>query len=82
MHPFDYVRSEITKPEEALHQTGGVLGEIDPIGCSNLLHPCCQPDRVPLGRIVHAQVVADLANHDLARVQAHTNGEVEALIHA
>jgi hypothetical protein len=38
---------------------------------------CASPHGVPLRRIVHAEIVADLANDDLARVQAKTEGEVD-----
>jgi hypothetical protein len=33
---------------------------------------------MPLGRVVHAQVVADLADHDLAGVEAHARREGDA----
>ena len=38
-------------------------------------HALRQADRVSLRRVVHAQIVADLADHHLARVEAHATRE-------
>jgi hypothetical protein len=35
---------------------------------------------VPLGRVVHSEVVTDRADHDFTGVQADADGEVEALL--
>ena len=51
---------------------------MDLAGRGRVLQPRRQTHRVPLRRIVHAQVVADLADHHFARVEAHADGELEA----
>ena len=55
-----------------------MLGQIGPAGLGELLHSRRQADRVPLRRVVHPQVVADLPDHDLAGVEAHAHREVES----
>jgi hypothetical protein len=52
-----------------------VRGQIRRTGLGQLLHALRQADRVSLGRVVHAQVVADLAHDHLARVEAHSRRE-------
>ena len=76
LHAFHREQPQVAEPEEPLHQPRGVLGEVDAIGLGELLHARGQADGVALRRVVHAQVVADLADHDLAGVEAHAHGEV------
>jgi hypothetical protein len=42
-----------------------------------LLHRRREPHGVALRRVVHPEIVADLSDHDLSRVEAHTNGETK-----
>jgi hypothetical protein len=57
----------------------GVLGQQRLAGLGELLHALCEADRMALGRVVHAQVVADLADHHFARVEPHAHGEAQAV---
>ena len=54
-----------------------MLGDIDFLGISKVLEPRGQSNRVALSRIVHAQVVPDLPDDYLARVQPHADMEIE-----
>ena len=56
-----------------------MLGEVHPVGARELLHAGGKPHGMTLRRIVHAQVVADGADHDLARVDSHAHREAEPL---
>src|SRR5439155_9713543 len=71
-------RPEVAQGEEPRDQLRGVLGQEGPAGLGQLLHPLREPHRVALRRVVHAEVVADLADHHLARVEAHADGEADA----
>ena len=74
-HAFEADLADRLQLEEARHQSSGVRGEIDRSCLGDLLHSRSQPDGVPLGRVVHAQVVADRTNDHLAGVEPHTHGE-------
>src|SRR5439155_9743698 len=56
----------------------GMFGEVHPSHLRQLLHALREPDRVPLRRVVHAEIVADPADDHLHRVEPHADGEVEA----
>jgi hypothetical protein len=70
------------------------LGELDIRGCKlrrlvreqdlsrlgHRLHAIRESDRLPLGRVVHAQVVADPPHDDFTRVQAHADGKVNFVL--
>ena len=71
-------RPEVAQGEEPRDQLRGALGQEGPAGLGQLLHPLREPHRVALRRVVHAEVVADLADHHLARVEAHADGEADA----
>jgi hypothetical protein len=71
-------RPEGAEPEEALDEPRGVLGQVDAVGRGELLHPLREADHLALRGVVHAEIVADLPHHDLARVEPHADGEVEA----
>ncbi len=71
--------AEVVEREVELRELRGVLGEVDAAARGERLHALREADRVPLRRVVHAQVVADLADHDLARVEADARREVEAV---
>ena len=72
----------IEEVEEARREPRGVLGHADPARRRQLLHAGGEPDDVPLRGVVHAQVVADSADDDLAGVEAHAHGEVEPALAA
>ena len=54
-----------------------MLGQADPARRRELLNASGQPHDVPLRGVVHAQVVTDAPDDDLARVGAHAHREVE-----
>ena len=74
---FHRPSSLVVQGEEPLDQPGGMLGQVHAAGSGHLLHPRREPHAVSLGGVVHAQVVADLADHHLPRVEAHADGELE-----
>jgi len=78
-HPLYREAPEVSQAEEAGDERRAVLGQIDLARLGELFHPRREPHSVALGGVVHAQVVADLPDHDLARVEPHAHGEVEAL---
>src|SRR5437660_11062870 len=63
--------------EEARREPWGLLGHADAARRRQLLHAGAEPDDVPLRGVVHAQVVADSPDDDLARVEAHPHREIE-----
>ena len=70
--------SQVPETEQARDEAGRVLREVDSPGFGELLHARREPHGVAVSRIVHAEVVADLADHHLAGVEPHAHGEVEA----
>ena len=74
--------AEIAQFEIPRHQTLGVLAEINAVRSRELLHSLRDPDSVTLRGVVHAQVVAYLADHDIARVEAKSETKVQALAEA
>jgi hypothetical protein len=48
----------------------------------DLLHPRRQVGRVPERSVVHPQIVADLPDHHLSRVEAHSHREADPLADA
>ncbi|MCX5738622.1 MAG: hypothetical protein NTZ61_09035, partial [Proteobacteria bacterium] len=71
--------AEIAESEVALDQARGVRRHVAAVGRGQLLHALCESDRVSLRRVVHAQVIADLADHHLARVDPDARREAQAL---
>ena len=69
-------RALVAQSEESLDQPRRVLAHIHRPGLSHLLHPRGEADGVPLGRVVHAQIVADRAHHHLSRVETHPHREL------
>ena len=59
----------------ALDAPRGVLRETGAIGSSSLLYALGEPHRLALRGIVHAQVVADLSDDDLSRVESDPRRE-------
>ena len=79
VQPLDAGFAQIAELEVAGHELGRVPGEERLPGIGHLLHALREPDRVAERRVVHAEIVADLPDHDLARVEAHADREPEAV---
>src|SRR5215475_8179946 len=77
--PFDRNRTERGDLDEAHAQVERRGGEPDATGCRELLHAGGQVRGLPHGRVVHAQVAADRADHDVAGVEADADLHLEAL---
>ena len=75
--PLHWGTPQRRKLEVALDQMRRALGHADAARLGQRLHALRQAHRVTLRGVVHAQVVADLADHDLARVQPDSHAEVE-----
>ena len=75
--PLHWGTPQRRKLEVALDQVRRALGHADAARLGQRLHALRQAHRVTLRGVVHAQVVADLADHDLARVQPDPHAEVE-----
>ncbi len=71
--PLDGDDAEGLHGDVALGETEGMLGQEDLAGRRELLHAPRQVGRLSDGGVVHAQVAADRADHDLAGVQPHAN---------
>ncbi len=71
-------RPAIAQREEAFDEPRRVLRQVHRPRRRQLLHARREPHRVPHGGVVHAQVLADPPQHDLARVEPHADGELEA----
>ena len=79
LHPLHLGQAEVTQPEVALHQARGLATHAHATRRGEVLDARRQSDDVSLRRVVHAQIVADLAHHHLAGVEAHANREVVTL---
>jgi hypothetical protein len=77
-HPLDARGAEIAQREVPGDELRGVLGQIDPARLRERLHALRESDGVSLRGVVHAQVLADLPDHDLSRVDPHAHREVDA----
>ncbi len=75
---FQLEPPEVAEPEEPRDEGRGVLGQVDPLGPGELLHALGEPDGVALRGVIHAEVVADPADHDLPGIQPHAHREAEA----
>jgi hypothetical protein len=76
-HALQRRRAAIAKREEPLYQPRRVLGHADRAGRGHLLDAGREADRVAERRVLHAEIVADAAEDDLARVEAHADAERE-----
>ncbi len=76
------VPPQIAQNEEPLAHLRRRLRDVDPPRLCDLLHPRRQVGRVSERRVVHPEVVADLADHDLSRVEAHPYREADPLADA
>ncbi len=72
--------AEVFEVEVAAYQRRRGVGQVAGIGRRERLHALRETDRVPLRRVVHAQVVADLADHHVARVQTHSRREAHTVL--
>jgi len=80
VHAFHREQPQVAEPEQPLHQPRGVLAQVRLARIGQLLHALRQPDRVALRRVVHAQIVADLADHDRAGVETDAHGKLQAAL--
>jgi hypothetical protein len=55
-----------------------MLRKVDAIRRRDLLDARREADGTSLGGVIHAQIVADLSDHDLAGVEPHAHGEAQA----
>src|SRR3989441_4705228 len=67
----------VEEVEETRREPCGLLGHADTARPRQLLHAGGEPDDVTLRGVVHAQIVADSPDDDLARVEAHPHREIE-----
>ena len=65
--------------DEALGEAGGGRGQPDGAGTGELLHPAREMHRRTDRVVVHAEVVADRAHQDLARMQADPDADLDAV---
>jgi hypothetical protein len=70
---------QVSKAEPALHQTCGVLGEVDPARLGQRLHALGQADRVAQRSRIEADILTHPARYHLTRGKPETNVEVDAL---
>jgi hypothetical protein len=77
--PLDRNGAEGSHREEALHEVGGRGREEDAPGAGELLHPRGQVGRLADRGVVHAQIAADGAHHDFARVEPDPDLHVHAV---
>ena len=79
-HVLHLVGAEVFQLEETAHQVGRVGGEINGVGRGQLLDVRSQIDGVALRGVVHPQVIADPADHDVAGVEPHAHREGDAAL--
>jgi hypothetical protein len=76
---LDRHRAERLHPDVTLGQPEHLGRQEDRPWCGHLFHPARQVGRLPDGRVIHVQVVADRADHHLSRVQPHSDLDEHAL---
>src|SRR6266446_8795235 len=81
-HALDRRAAEILELEVPLDEPRRVLRETDVLRLGECLHALREADDVSLGRELHPQVVADLPDYDLARVEPDADGERHAVLGA
>jgi hypothetical protein len=82
VHAFDLHLSEIGNLEVPLYLRRGMRREVDLARFGDLFHAGREADGVSLRSVVHAQVIADLADDHLTGVEAQACREVEAAAQA
>ena len=78
--PFTWNSPRSSSCEVAGHQRRRLRREVAGVGLGELLHALRQADGVALRRVVHAEIVADRADDDLAGVEAHARREADAVL--
>jgi hypothetical protein len=73
--PLHGESAEVAKREITGDQPGRGLAHVDASRIGELLEPRGEAHGLPLRRVVHPQIVADLADHDLARMDADSRCE-------
>src|SRR5262249_39617709 len=71
---------EILEREETFDALRGRGSQIDLADLGEHLHALRQTYRVPLRGVVHAQIVTDLADHNLSRIDTDARRHVEAAL--
>src|SRR5262249_41220789 len=82
VEPFDRHWSKWGDLNKALSQLQRPGGESDATGRCELLHPGRQMGGLAYGRIVHAEIAADGADHNLPRVDPDADLHLHALLPA
>ena len=83
MHPdrptraLDIELAEIIEAEISRDELGCVIGDVSPAGLRERLHALGKADRVADRGVFDSQVVADCADDDLPRVDAHPHREAQ-----
>src|SRR5262249_18733739 len=72
--------AETREREESLHECGGVLAQVRLAWIGEGLEASGDAHHLALRRVVHAQVVADRADHHLAGIETHAGGERQAAL--
>ena len=76
---LDRYRAELGDLDEGFGQVQRLGGEQDAAGRRELLNARCQVRRLAHSRVVHAQIAADRAHHDLSGVDADADLHLHAL---
>jgi class 3 adenylate cyclase len=79
VNALDVEVAEIAEAAVSLDPLGGLLGQERLSRLRELLHARRETDGVPLSRVVHPEVVADLSDDHFAGIEAHSHGEIEPL---
>ena len=78
--PLHLLLAEVAKIEVARDEPGSVLSQVDGAGLRRRFHPLPEADRVTERGVIEAEVVTDRPHHDLARVEAETQPEVDLVL--
>jgi hypothetical protein len=74
---FDLHLPEVLQLEEPLDESRGGFRDQDLAAGGEILHASGEPHREALRGVVHAKVVADLADHDLPGVESRAHRELD-----
>src|SRR5204862_1824274 len=81
-HALDLELTELLEREVALDKRRRVPRHVGLTRLGELLHPLREPDRVADRGVVHREVLADRADHDLSRVDPDPDREAEPVVAA
>ena len=73
--PLDRLRAQGPGDEVAAHGPVGILGDDDLARLRQVQHARRQVGRIPHGRVVHAQIVADAGHHHETRIQPQAHAK-------